>query len=124
MLRKIKNKSSVVSNRRKTRIRYKLKKGNTKPRLSVFLSNMHIYAQIIDDVKGVTLASASTKHKLLKDSIKKTSNKEAAIAVGKFVATSAIKAGVLEVVFDRGSKVYHGKVKALADAARENGLKF
>jgi large subunit ribosomal protein L18 len=124
MLRKIKNKSSVVSNRRKTRIRYKLKKGNTKPRLSVFLSNMHIYAQIIDDVRGVTLASASTKHKVLKDTIKKTSNKEAAIAVGKFVATTAIKAGVLEVVFDRGSKVYHGKVKALADAARENGLKF
>lgn len=102
------------------RVRYKLRKRrNDRPRFSVFCSNMHIYAQIIDDAKGVTLASASTLSEEFK-SLKKTSNIEAASQVGKLVAEKAKKAGITEVVFDRGAKLYHGKVKALADAARES----
>ena len=106
MLRKIKDKSKLIIKRRLARTRYKLKKLNTKPRLSVFVSNVHIYAQVIDDQKGITLASASTIAKDLKSTIKKTSNIEAAKLVGKFLATNAVKAGVKEVVFDRGSKMH------------------
>ena len=110
---------------RKGRIRSALKKvANGKMRLSVFRSNMHVYAQIIDDAKGVTVASASTLEKEVRDSIKKSSNVEAASFIGKLVAERAIKSGVSEVVFDRGGYIYHGRVKALADAAREAGLKF
>lgn len=97
---------------------------NGKMRLSVFRSGKHIYAQIIDDLKGVTVASASTLDKEVRDSLKKTSNTEAAGVIGKTVATRAIKSGVSEVVFDRGGYIYHGRVKALAEAAREAGLKF
>lgn len=101
------------------RVRYKLsKRRNERPRLSVFCSNEHIYAQIIDDAKGVTLASASTVSGTLK-TLAKTSNIEAAEKVGKLIAENAKKAGITHVVFDRGDKLYHGKVKALAEAARE-----
>ena len=97
---------------------------NGKLRLSVFRSGKHIYAQIIDDIKGVTVASASTLDKEVRESLKKTSTVEAAGVIGKTVAERAIKSGVSEVVFDRGGYIFHGRVKALADAAREAGLKF
>ena len=105
--------------RRKQRTRTRLKKvGGGRARLTVFRSDKNIYAQVIDDAEGKTLASASSIK------AKKGSNTEAAAAVGKAVAEAAIKAGVKDVVFDRGSYIYHGRVKALADAAREAGLKF
>jgi len=112
-------------NKRKARVRIALKKAaNGKPRLSVFRSGKHIYAQIIDDTKGTTVVSASTLDKEIRNNIKKSSNIEAASFIGKAVAERAVKAGVSEVVFDRGGYIYHGRVKALADAAREAGLKF
>jgi len=97
-----------------------------RPRLAVFRSNKHIYAQIIDDVAGNTLASASTMEKSLVESngLKTTSNIEAAKVIGSAVAKKAIEKGIETVVFDRGGNLYHGKVQALADAAREAGLKF
>ena len=112
--------------RRKRRVRHAVKKaaGLRRPRLSIHRSSMHIYAQIIDDVAGRTLAAASTLEKDLKGALKSGGNKTAAIAVGKLVAERAMKAGVKEVVFDRGSYLFHGRVKALADAAREGGLSF
>jgi large subunit ribosomal protein L18 len=113
--------------RRVWRTRKSIKKAsekNNRPRLSVHRSGQHIYAQVIDDAKGVTLASASSVDADLKKSVKSTSNKEAATAVGKLVAERAKKAGVTLVAFDRGSRAYHGRVKALADAAREAGLSF
>lgn len=112
-------------NRRKGRVRSALKSvANGKMRLSVFRSGLHIYAQIIDDVKGVTVVSASTLDKEIRNSIKKSSTVEAAGFIGKTIAERALKSGVNEVVFDRGGYVYHGRVKALAEAAREAGLKF
>ena len=105
--------------RRHSRIRNKISGTATLPRLNVFRSNKAIYAQLIDDVNGVTLASSSTQVLKLK-----TNNVEACSKVGEDVAKKAIKAGITEVVFDRGGYVYHGKVKALAEAAREAGLKF
>lgn len=112
-------------NKRKARVRIALKKAaNGKPRLSVFRSGKHIYAQVIDDTKGATVVSASTLDKEIRDNIKKSSTIEAASFIGKVVAERAVKAGVSEVVFDRGGYIYHGRVKALADAAREAGLKF
>ncbi len=111
--------------KRKARVRTALKvAANGKMRLSVFRSGKHIYAQIIDDAKGATVASASTLDKEVRDNIAKSSNIEAAQYVGKVVAERAVKNGVSEVVFDRGGYVYHGRVKALADSAREAGLKF
>ena len=111
--------------RRKARVRRALRaRPNAHPRLSVFRSHKNIYAQVIDDAKGVTLASASTLEGDVKKSLKSTKDKSAAAEVGKLVAERAKKAGVESVVFDRGSYIYHGRVKALADAARENGLKF
>lgn len=97
-----------------------------RPRLAVFRSNKHIYAQIIDDVAGNTLASASTMEKSLVESngLKTTSNIEAAKVIGSAVAKKAIEKGIETVVFDRGGNLYHGKVQALANAAREAGLKF
>jgi large subunit ribosomal protein L18 len=96
--------------------------GAGRPRLSVHRSSKHIYAQVIDDVKGVTVAAASS---LEKDNRSKTgANVEAAKVVGKLVAQRAIEKGVKEVVFDRGAYLYHGRIKALGDAAREGGLKF
>ena len=111
--------------KRKARVRTALRAAaNGKLRLSVFRSGKHIYAQIIDDVKGATVASASTLDKEVRDSIKKSSTIEAAGFIGKVIAERAVKSGVSEVVFDRGGYIYHGRVKALAEAAREAGLKF
>ena len=108
--------------RRAARVRRSLKKvANGRPRLSVHRSNANIYVQVIDDVNGHTLAAASTLEKGVAD---KGGNVAAAQAVGKLIADRAGKAGVGEVVFDRGAFLYHGRVKALADAAREGGLKF
>lgn len=111
--------------RRRSRVRYQLKKKSAgRPRLSVFRSSKHIYAQVIDDVNGVTVAAASTMDKDLRDQLKTGADLSAAAAVGKLVAERAVKAGVNVVVFDRGGYIYHGRVKALADAAREGGLSF
>lgn len=111
--------------RRAARVRRQIKKvAGERPRLSVHRSSKHIYAQIIDDTKGHTLAAASTLDKELRDALKTGADVAAAAAVGKLVAERAVKAGVKEVVFDRGPFIYHGRVKALADAAREGGLSF
>ena len=111
--------------RRRRRVRKLLKsRSGGRPRLSVFRSHAYIYAQIIDDDKGETLAAASSLEKGLRTSLKGTGDKAAAAAVGKLVAERAKDKGVDEVVFDRGGYIYHGRVKALADAAREAGLKF
>jgi large subunit ribosomal protein L18 len=118
------SKGSAIS-LRKVRVRKTLaNRLNGRPRLSVHRSEKNIYAQVIDDVKGVTLASASTLEKDLKGKLKTGADKTAATAVGKLVAERAVKAGVKDVVFDRGSFIYHGRVKALADAARDGGLNF
>ncbi len=110
---------------RKVRVRKTLaKRENGRPRLSVFRSSKNIYAQVIDDVKGHTLAMASTLEEGFIAAKKTGADKAAATAIGKLVAERAAKAGVKEVVFDRGGYIYHGRVKALADAAREAGLKF
>ena len=95
-----------------------------RPRLSVYRSNMHIYAQIIDDVAQKTLVSASTVQKDVKAELEKTNDVAAAAYLGKVIAERAKAAGITEVVFDRGGYVYHGKIKALADAARQAGLEF
>ena len=100
------------------------RKSRGRLRLSVFRSSKHIYAQVIDDVKGITLAAASSVDKDLKGKLSKTTDTDAAAAVGKLVAERAKAAGVEQVAFDRGSYQYHGRVKALADAAREGGLSF
>lgn len=111
--------------RRKSRIRTKLRKVNSgRLRLSVHRSNCHIYAQIIDDEKSVTIAMASSMDNDIKKSLKSGGNKDAATAVGQMIAKKATKAGIKEVYFDRSGYLYHGRVKALADAARENGLSF
>ena len=112
-------------NRRKGRVRGALKRSAYgRPRLSVFRSSKHIYAQVIDDLKGETLASASSLEKDMRTSHKTGANVAAAKAVGKLVAERAAAKGVKDVVFDRGGYLYHGRVKALADAAREGGLNF
>jgi large subunit ribosomal protein L18 len=117
------NQARDLFERRKRRTRFKLAQVATaKPRLSVFRSKQHMYAQVIDDVTRRTLAAASTLDKDLK--LKATSNVAAAEKVGKLVAERAVKAGVKEIVFDRGGYLYHGRVKALADAARNAGLSF
>jgi large subunit ribosomal protein L18 len=110
--------------RRKYSVRKKVFGTPDRPRLSVFRSNKHIYAQIIDDVAGVTLAAMSTKNKSLRDEVTKTGNKKSAQAVGTALAKEAIKVGIKCVKFDRDGFRYHGRVKALADAAREAGLVF
>ena len=107
--------------KRATRVRRRLRKvAGGRPRLSVFRSAKNIYAQVIDDARGVTLAHAST----LEEKGQKGADKEAAARVGALIAQRAIDKGVTEVVFDRGGYLYHGRVKALADAAREAGLSF
>jgi large subunit ribosomal protein L18 len=111
--------------RRRRRVRQTLKqRAGGRPRLSVYRSSQNIYAQIIDDVAGRTLAAASTLEKDLRGSLKTGADKEAAKAVGALVAKRAIEKGVKDVVFDRGAYMYHGRVKALAEAAREGGLSF
>ena len=111
--------------RRASRVRRQIKKvAGNRPRLSVHRSSKHIYAQIIDDANGHTMAAASTLEKDLKGSLKTGADAAAAAAVGKLIAERATKAGVKEVVFDRGPYIYQGRVKALAEAAREGGLTF
>lgn len=110
--------------KRHLRIRKKVKGTPEKPRLAVFKSEKHIYAQIIDDTKGHTLVSASTLDKELRQKLSKTYNVEAAKEVGRLIAQRALSLGIKTVVFDRGGFKYHGRIKALADAAREAGLKF
>jgi large subunit ribosomal protein L18 len=116
----------ITNARRKQRVRLSLRRsaGGRPPRLSVFRSSKHIYAQVIDDLKGETLASASSLEKAMRDGGKTGADIDAAKAVGKLLAERAVKNGVTEVVFDRGGYLYHGRVKALADAARESGLSF
>jgi len=117
--------SRQLQARRAARIRARIRRKSVgRPRLSVFRSNKHIYAQIIDDAKGATLAAASSVDTALKGKLKVGSDKAAAAEVGKLVAERAVAAGVKEVVFDRGGYLFHGRVKALADAAREGGLSF
>jgi large subunit ribosomal protein L18 len=111
--------------RRKARVRRAVKAAaNGRVRLTVHRSSKHIYAQVIDDTKGVTLVSASSLEKAQRDAGKTGANTEAAKAVGKLVAERATQKGIKNVVFDRGSYMYHGRIKALADAAREGGLSF
>jgi large subunit ribosomal protein L18 len=111
--------------RRKNRVRIKLRAcSNGRPRLSVFRSNKYIYAQVIDDANGKTLATASSLEKNLRDKLKSTCDKTAAGEIGKLIAERAVSVGVNEVAFDRGAYLYHGRIKALAEAAREGGLKF
>ena len=117
------SKLNVTNARRKNRVRASLRRtANGRPRLSIFRSSKHIYAQVIDDAKGETLASASSLEKDMRG--ESGANIDAAVKVGKLVAERAVKGGVTEVVFDRGQYLYHGRVKALADAAREGGLDF
>jgi len=111
--------------RRKGRVRRAVKRAaGTRLRLSVFRSSQHIYAQVIDDNKGETLAAASSLEKDMRSSLKTGANIDAAKAVGKLLAERATAKGVKDVVFDRGAYLYHGRIKALADAAREGGLNF
>jgi len=117
-------KTKDLFTRRRQRIRAKLRKvGGGRHRLSVFRSNNHIYAQVIDDTAGRTVASASSLEKDLRGDLA-GGNVDAAKVVGKLIAERATKAGIDEVYFDRGGYIYHGRVKALAEAAREGGLKF
>jgi large subunit ribosomal protein L18 len=111
--------------RRKARVRRTLRAAaNGRPRLSVFRSSKHIYAQVIDDAKGLTIVAASSLEKDLRSSLKTGADIEAAKTIGKLLAERAVAKGVKDVVFDRGGYIFHGRVKALADAARESGLNF
>jgi large subunit ribosomal protein L18 len=111
--------------RRTRRVRSAIRrKSKDRPRLCVFRSSKHIYAQVIDDGQGRTLAAASSVDKALKGKLAKGADKAAAAEVGKLIAERAKAAGIAEVVFDRGGYIFHGRVKALADAAREGGLSF
>ena len=117
--------ANTSTERRAARVRRAVRKAaKGRLRLSVFRSSKHIYAQVIDDSKGYTIASASSLEKDMRGSLKTGANIEAAKAVGKRVAERASAKGVKDVVFDRGGYLYHGRVKALADAAREGGLNF
>ena len=113
--------TNVQRKKRHKRVRAKIEGTPERPRLNVFRSEKHIYAQIIDDTKGVTLCAASSLEKGFGNT---GSNKEAAKIVGKQIAERAVKGGIENVVFDRGGYIYHGRVKELAEAAREGGLKF
>jgi large subunit ribosomal protein L18 len=117
--------SKALFLRRRQRVRRSLRHaGNGRPRLSVFRSSKHIYAQVIDDAAGRTLAAASSLDTGLKTDLKTGADITAAGAVGKLIAERAMAAGIARVVFDRGGYLFHGRVKALADAAREGGLDF
>ena len=111
-----------MSNKRTKRVRYKLKKVSSRNRLTVFRSNNHIYAQVIDDIKGITLASASTVEKNLVNS--DSHRKELAELVGKNIAKRSIEKGIKDVAFDKGKYKYHGLIKILAESARTEGLNF
>lgn len=110
--------------KRHLRVRKKIEGTTARPRLNIFRSAKHMYAQLIDDVKGVTIAAASTQDKELNSDIGNGGNVEAARKVGELIAKRAKEQGVEKVVFDRGGYLYHGRVQALADAAREAGLEF
>ena len=113
------------TDRRKARVRRALRgAAGDRPRLSVFRSSKQIYAQIIDDARGHTVAAASSLEKDARGTLKTGANVEAAKEVGRMIAQRAVEAGIKQVIFDRGSYLYHGCVKALADAAREGGLEF
>jgi large subunit ribosomal protein L18 len=113
---------NATRKKRHARVRAKLSGTSARPRLNVFRSNKHIYAQLIDDMSGVTLTSASTLDKEF--DLESTTNLAAAQKVGELVAKRAVEKGISSVVFDRGGYLYHGRIQALADAARENGLQF
>lgn len=118
-------KAKALRARRKQRVRTRLRKrSGERLRLSVFRSGKNIYAQVIDDRGGSTVVAASTLDKEIRGSIKSGANRDAAAAVGKLVAERAVAKGLSDVVFDRGAYLFHGRIKALADAAREAGLKF
>ncbi len=110
--------------RRHTRLRKRVSGSSERPRLNVFRSNVHIYAQVIDDVQGLTLVAASTNEKGWATDAPESTKIQQATIVGRLVAERALAAGVTKVVFDRGGYKYHGRVKALAEAAREAGLSF
>ena len=113
-----------IRQKKHRRLRHRLNGTAAAPRLAVFRSNKHMYAQIIDDVAGKTLVSASTLQKDVKAEVEYTDTVAAAAKLGEVIGKKALEAGIDTVVFDRGGYIYHGKVKALADAAREAGLKF
>lgn len=115
---------SAIRTKKHMKIRNRFSGTAARPRLAVFRSNNHMYAQIIDDTVGKTLVSASTVQKNVKDQIEKTNDVAAAAYLGQVIAKRALDAGITTVVFDRGGFIYQGKIKALADAAREAGLEF
>ena len=115
---------SIVRVKKHNRIRNRFAGTSERPRLAVFRSNNHMYAQIIDDTVGNTLVSASTVQKEIKAELEKTNNVDAAAYLGTVIAKKALEKGITTVVFDRGGFIYQGKIKALADAAREAGLEF
>ena len=115
---------SAIRIKKNLRVRNRFSGTAERPRLAVFRSNNHMYAQIIDDTVGNTLVSASTVQKDVKDQLEKTNDVAAAAYLGKVIAQKALDAGIKEVVFDRGGFIYQGKIQALADAAREAGLEF
>jgi len=115
---------TLVRRKKHMKLRNRFSGTAARPRLAVFRSNNHMYAQIIDDTVGNTLVSASTLEKSVGSELDKTNNVDAAAYLGKVIAEKAKDKGITEVVFDRGGFIYHGKVKALADAAREAGLQF
>ncbi|BAY31414.1 50S ribosomal protein L18 [Calothrix sp. FACHB-156] len=110
--------------RRHRRIRGKVQGSPERPRLAIFRSNEHIYAQVIDDTQHHTLVSASTVEPELKSSLASGANRDASVQVGKLIAARSLEKGITKVVFDRGGNLYHGRIQALADAAREAGLDF
>ena len=114
--------AKTLFKKRQSRTRYRIATNGTRPRLSIFRSGRHIYAQVIDDAQAVTVASASTNEKDGKEA--KSWNVDAASNVGKKIAERTLAKGVKQVMFDRGGYIYHGRIKALADAARESGLEF
>ena len=116
---------SITRDTKKKRIRFKIKRNsNNRPRMSVFRSDKNIYVQIIDDNIGKTLITTSTLEKKIKSKIKKSTNKDAASEIGKIIAEKAKAKGIKKVFFDRGPYLYHGRIKALAEAARKAGLEF
>lgn len=122
---RVQKRISLSRERRTFRVANRIKRDSTRPRLCVFRSSKHMYAQIIDDEAGKTLVAASTRDKQLREELAiKTANKNAAAAVGRAIAKRALEAGITQVAFDRRRYRYHGRVAALADAARESGLQF
>ena len=120
----MKNKKELARLKRKTRVRSHIRGTMERPRLNVFRSLMHIYAQVIVDETGKTLVSASTLSPELRETLRDTGNRESAKKVGELIAKKCLEKGIQKVVFDRGGSLFHGRVKALADAARASGLSF